>query len=147
MTLNFLQPLICNNPDSTSQWMDVCWRTVSDTLLSEFILFCSGEALWIKVAPGTKKRLTNRTRQYSKAALPETVLPAKLIYSVLTWMTGEYSTACSDKVRRPMFNCLGVDALLFILSDLAYLKLVLPSLVPKHTCDKGIDIFWFVTPD
>lgn len=77
-----------------------------DTLLSEFILFCSGKALWLK-APETKKGLTTRTRQYSKAALPKTVLSANLIYSDLTGTTGAYSAACSDgkKAYAPLPGC------------------------------------------
>lgn len=126
----------------------MCAEGLSVTL-SGFILSCSGKASWIKVAPGTKKGLAVHTRQYSKAALPETALPANLIYSALTWMTGEYSAAWSDgeqaRVHLPGFGCPAFHAVGSSISKASFVtRWSTNTPVMKVWC---CTFFWFVTPD
>lgn len=145
MTTDFLQPLIWNYLDRTSQVVDV-WRAFSDTLLSEFILLCSERAYWIKVPPGTKKGFAISTRQYSKVALPDAALPANRIYSALTWMTGEYSAACSDgKKARVLLPGCGCFVLHSVGSRISKASLV--TRWSANTPVKGVGFYIFLTFD
>lgn len=139
MTTDFLQPLIWNNLDRISQGVDV-WRAFGDTLLSEFILRVN-QSSW-----GTKKGLAISTRQYSKVALPGTVLPANLIYSALTWMTGEYGAACSDgkkdHVLLPGCGCFVLNSVGTSIS-----KASLVTQWPANTPVKGAVFYIFLTCD